>query len=95
MVTVIQNGCNITVTGHAESGELGVCKMLSALCITLSKSLKSLTEADFTASEGYGEYILTFNEEPQADAQLLVGSFLVGVKEMIKDFPEYIELTEH
>ncbi len=98
----------VDTIGHADAAEYGediYCAGVSALFINMVNSIEELTKDQFSYdSTGYGESDDKGNPEEDrisfrltgeysADAQLLLKSFVLGIKSIIKgNGSDYIEL---
>lgn len=84
----------IKVRGHANYAPHGqdiVCAGVTALTQTLVESLKTLTGNEIKYDMSPGRVDIEI-ENPDEDAQLLMDSFLVGVRLIADEFPENIRV---
>ena len=86
--------------GHAEYAQPGqdvVCAAVSMLAINTANSIECLTEDQFSMTEDdeKGEIPYQIEGIPSKEAQLLLASLNLGLKEMADDenYAEYIDLT--
>ena len=85
----------ITIDGHAGYAEAGkdiVCAGVTALVQTLITSMEELTADQIEYSISPGKADIRYRNLSEA-GRLLVGSFFVGLKEIEREFPEYIRLS--
>lgn len=99
-ITIYQDssGCitGFDTGGHAEYAEEGydiVCAGVSALVITGINSIEQLTADDFTCSEKQETGEIHFRMKTRGhDSQLLLRSMVLGLKEMERNYSEYIDV---
>lgn len=97
MITVSVTPETVRVSGHAGYGPHGhdiVCEAVTALTQTLILSLYELTPDTPAYGLDSGEFILDV-KDLGADAQLLVRSFLVGIRMLAGAYDKHVTLTEH
>ena len=95
MIAVSATDGGITLEGHAGYAEAGkdiVCAGVTALVQTLITSLEELTADQIEYSISPGKADIRYRNLSEA-GRLLVGSFFVGLKEIEREFPEYIRLS--
>lgn len=81
--------------GYADHGQDIVCAAVSVLVINLVNSLDSLTKDTFglTQNEDSGLIKVVFNNTLSKEANLLVESFLLGIRGIVTDYGrDYIQL---
>jgi uncharacterized protein len=91
----------LRVTGHAgyaDPGEDIVCAGVSALVGTALIGLEKVAKQPFEAAEGPG---LTHcklcpggTPESAATAQTILETTVLGLKDIAKDYPKYVRVTE-
>lgn len=84
--------------GHAEyaDGSDIVCAAVSALTINCVNSVETFTEDAFDCSEDSGEggeIRFRFQGQPHDGARLLLNSLLLGLREMERNYGEYVDVT--
>jgi len=86
--------------GHAGYAELGsdiVCAGISVLSSTTSLALEQLVglklEGQADPIEGYLDCNWVNEPDKVAQVHLLVESMLLGLKEIAKQYPKYLEVT--
>ena len=95
MIAVSATDGGITLEGHAGYAQAGkdiVCAGVTALVQTLIASLEELTADQIEYSISPGKADIRYRNLSEA-GRLLVGSFFVGLKEIEREFPEYIRLS--
>ncbi|MCL5980933.1 MAG: ribosomal-processing cysteine protease Prp [Firmicutes bacterium] len=92
---------NVTVRGHAGFAPKGkdlVCAAVSALVQTYLFSLRRMLGIDVVAEIREGYLALTLPAElppdTKKDANLLAGSMLVGLEEINRSYPGYLEVKQ-
>lgn len=94
MIVVDVRKDGITVAGHAEYAEAGkdiVCAGMTALTLTLIRSLEGLTsdEIEYEISPGRADmHYRDLSEE----SKLLVDSFFLGVCNIANEFPDHVRI---
>ena len=91
----------VTVTGHANYDDHGkdlVCASVSILAQTLLVSLGNLSEIefiDYTVEEGDLSFELptNLNDQQRYDSNLLIESFIIGIKGILEIYPKYLDLN--
>lgn len=97
MIIVTKTNDSISVKGHAEYAKHGkdiVCAGVSALAQTLIYSLQELTEDIVAVKMNNGDIYIKF-WTLSGQAQLLVESFLLGVKGIANAYPNNVRLCKH
>jgi len=91
----------VTVSGHAESAPKGedlICAAVSVLVQTLYFSLEKLINVNCNANihDGYFSVLLPLNmpEQERKNVGLLVDSMLIGMQEINRRYPGFLEVTE-
>ena len=85
--------------GHAEYAELGsdiVCSAVSMLFINTLNSIEKFTSCkfDMVESKKNNGYEVTFVDEPNDDAKLLIDSLKLGLDAVTKQYGnEYLKIT--
>jgi len=79
-------------SGYAESGSDIICAAVSVLTINLENSLEKFTNASFVSKEDDGFVEITFNEKLDDNAELLMNSYLLGIKDILSENADYINL---
>ena len=95
MIAVSVRLDGVTIDGHAGYAEAGkdiVCPGVTALVQTLITSMEELTADQIEYSISPGKADIRYRNLSEA-GRLLVGSFFVGLKEIEREFPEYIRLS--
>lgn len=96
MIEVYRKNDGIRIKGHANYAEHGkdiVCAAVSALTQTLTASLEELTEDKIKYSISPGAVDIDYKELSE-QAQVLIGSFFIGVQMIADAYPENVKLTE-
>ena len=97
MITVNRNEGGITMSGHANYAEPGkdiVCAAVSVLVQNLIQSIEELTQDKIQYSMQPGTVDIKFRDLSE-QAQLLVGSFFVGVEMIASEYPDNVKVTKH
>ena len=92
MIDVTVREDRVTVSGHANyaaSGEDIICAAVTALSITLFKSLTDLTEDKIEYDIQPGRVDIKYGDLSEK-AKTLVDSFFIGVSQISGEFPEYV-----
>ena len=92
MIDVTVREDRVTVSGHANyaaSGEDIVCAAVTALSITLFKSLTDLTEDKIEYDIQPGRVDIKYGDLSEK-AKTLVDSFFIGVSQISGEFPECV-----
>ena len=85
--------------GHAlydDAGKDVVCAAVSMLAINTVNAIEQFTEDAFKleADEKKGNIVLIFTEEVSHDANLLIDTMLLGIKETEKEYGnDYVSFT--
>ena len=85
----------ITVDGHAGYAEAGkdiVCAAVSVLTQNLISSIESLTEDSIEYDKTPGHISIKFKNLSE-QGKLLVDSFFIGISQIIRAYPEYVQLA--
>ena len=94
MIAVSVRKDKITVSGHAGYAEAGkdiVCAGVTALTMSLVKSLNDLTEDKIEYEISPGRVDIYYGDLSEA-GKLLVDSFFIGICLIADDFPEYVRI---
>lgn len=94
MIAVSVRKDKITVSGHAGYAEAGkdiVCAGVTALTMSLVKSLNDLTEDKIECEISPGRVDIYYGDLSEA-GKLLVDSFFIGICLIADDFPEYVRI---
>lgn len=85
-------------SGYADAGEDIVCAGISVLTLNLINSLEELSEDAFSVREdeetGYIKIWMSYeeDEEPDYESHILFDSYLIGIKNLLEDYKEFISL---
>ncbi len=96
MVEVRCTDSGITLSGHAGYAEAGkdiVCAGVSALVQNLIQSIEELTQDTIQYSMSPGRVDINYGNLSE-QAQLLVSSFFVGIKQIADNYPNNVKLTQ-
>lgn len=94
MIAVRVRKDKITVSGHAGYAAAGkdiVCAGVTALTMSLVKSLSDLTEDKIEYEISPGRVDIYYGNLSEA-GKLLVDSFFIGICLIADDFPEYVRI---
>lgn len=94
MIDVTVREDRVTVSGHANyaaSGEDIICAAVTALSITLFKSLTDLTEDKIEYDVQPGRVDIKYGDLSEK-AKTLVDSFFIGICLIADGFPGYIRI---
>lgn len=97
MILISRREEGIKIRGHANYAARGkdiVCAAVSALLENLILSIEELTADTIQYSMQPGTVDIKFGDLSE-QAQLLVDSFFLGVKQIAEDYPENVRLTKH
>ena len=97
MIKVQRHGGGITLNGHANFAPIGqdiVCAGVSTLVQTLIQSIEELTADEIEYVMSPGTVDIKFGNLSE-QAQLLVDSFFIGLKNIVDEYPDYVRLTKH
>lgn len=97
MIFISRREEGIKIRGHANYAARGkdiVCAAVSALLENLILSIEELTADTIQYSMQPGTVDIKFGDLSE-QAQLLVDSFFLGVKQIAEDYPENVRLTKH
>ena len=86
----------ITITGHANYAPIGqdiVCSAVSTLTEVFIASVDKLTTDNLICDIRAGNAVIRY-ENLTKDAQLLLGSFLFGLKMIAEQYPNNVKVTE-
>lgn len=92
VVKVRTNG--ITVDGHAGYAEPGkdiVCAGVSVLTQNLINSIKALTKEEISYEVAPAQIHINYKNLSERSS-LLVDSFFIGVSEIQRAYPEYVQI---
>ena len=94
MINVRAGPGKIKITGHAHYAPPGkdiVCAAISTITQTFIASIEELTgeQIKYDISPGRTDIYI---ENPGEDAQLLIGSFLIGCKMIADEYPKYVRI---
>ena len=100
-VTIYKNDLNACVgfrayghAGYDEEGQDIVCAAISVLTINTMNAIEVYTEETFYTTsneeEGYIEYRVS--DRPSKEATLLLNAMILGLKDMAKNYENYIDL---
>ena len=95
MIEVTVRKDEIKISGHANyavSGSDIVCAGVTALALTLIKSVKDLTEDKIEYEISPGRVDIKYGNLSEK-ARTLVDSFFVGICLMANEFPEYVRIV--
>lgn len=95
MINIEHSDHCITVTGHAGYAPIGqdiVCAGVSALVTAFVASVERLTVDEIQADMTAGHAVIRYGNL-SASAQLLLGSFLVGVRMIADDYPDNVKVV--
>ena len=94
MIVVDVRKDGITVAGHAEYAEAGkdiVCAGMTALTLTLIRSLEGLTSDEIEYEISPGRADMHYRDLSEA-GKLLVDSFFIGGCSIADEFPDYVRI---
>lgn len=94
MIVVNARKDGITISGHAGYAEPGkdiVCAGVTALGLTLVRSLEDLTDDKIEYEISPGKAYIHYGNLSEA-GMLLVDSFFLGICLISADFPEHIKI---
>ena len=94
MIAVNVRMDGITIEGHAGYAEAGkdiVCAGVTALTMSLVKSLNDLTEDKIEYEISSGRTDIHFRNLSE-EGKLLVDSFFIGICQIADEFPEYVRV---
>lgn len=93
-----KDGC-ITIKGHAGYAHIGqdiVCAAVSTLVQTFIESVECLTTDKINAVRNEQGQIQTIQYKSlSTPGQVLLGSFLIGIRMIADSYPSNLKLTEH
>ena len=94
MIDVTVRKDRLTVSGHAgyaASGEDIICAAVTALSVTLVKSIEDLTDNKIEYNVQPGWVDIKYGDLSEK-AKTLVDSFFIGICLIADEFPEYIRI---
>ena len=95
MIAVSVRKDGITVSGHANYAEAGkdiVCAGVTALTMSLVKSINDLTEDKIEYEISSGRVDIHYGDLSEAGT-LLVDSFFIGVCQIADEFPDHVRIA--
>ena len=96
MIVVNVSTTGITVDGHAGYAKAGkdiVCSAVSVLTFNLINSMEALTDDIMEyQSDKQGHIDIAFKNLSERGI-LLVDSFFIGISEVSKAYPEYVQIV--
>lgn len=96
MIVITRTPNSITVCGHANFARHGkdiVCAAVSVLLQTLINSITQLTDDEMSFELSKGDSYMTI-KNPSEKAQLLIGSFFIGVNGIAAAYPDHVKVVE-
>ena len=101
MIIIIQDGFNITATGHAgyaPKGEDIVCSAVSAIIGTLARALEEgselLEDKTIKLKDGDSELDCVPKEEYTVNVQMIYWTILIGLNAIAESYPENVIFIE-
>lgn len=94
MITVECSDYKVSITGHSGYAPYGydiVCAGVSALFNGLIASLDELTSVRFSCVVQAGNSSIDI-KHPTEETKLLVSAFLLGIREIEEEYPEYLSI---
>lgn len=94
MITITRKADGVTIEGHAgyaENGKDIVCAGVSALTQTLIYSIEKLTKTKIRWDSKPG-WVEIEHGGLTADAKLLIDSFFIGIREIIDEYPDRVQI---
>lgn len=94
MIVVTAYDGGVKIRGHAYYAPKGydiICAAVSALTITLIQSLKRLTDTKIKYDISPGKADIEFGNLSEP-AKALVDSFLIGIQEVISEYPDKVKI---
>lgn len=99
MIHITHEPGRITIDGHAGFAPIGqdiVCAAVSALVQTFIESVECLTTDKIKATRNNQGQIQTIQYKSlSTPGQVLLGSFLIGIRMIAEAYPSNLKLTEH
>ena len=95
MIAVSVQKDRITVSGHAGYAEAGkdiVCAGVTALTMSLVKSINDLTEDKIEYEISSGRVDIHYGNLSE-EGKLLVDSFFIGICQIADEFPDHIRIA--
>lgn len=95
MIEVKRNNSGLSIAGHANyapSGQDIVCAGVSTLAQTLVVSISEMTTDDIRYDIQPGLVEIKYGNLSK-DAQLLIGSFFVGIELIANNYPDYVRIV--
>lgn len=97
MIIVTKQRNRIILKGHANYAPIGqdiVCAGVSTLVQALIQSIEVLTADKIEYDMSPGTVDIKFGNLSE-QAQLLIDSFFIGVKNIADEYPDHVRLTKH
>jgi uncharacterized protein YsxB (DUF464 family) len=93
----VKRGCNsISIHGHAGYAPHGqdiVCAAVSTLVQNMVISISEMTTDEIQYDMQPGSVEIRYGNL-SADAQLLVSSFFIGIREISNEYPSYVQIVQ-
>ena len=96
MIVITHTSGEITITGHANYAPIGqdiVCSAVSTLTEVFIASVDKLTTDNLICDIRAGNAVIQYKNLTK-DAQLLLDSFLFGLKMIAEQYPNNVKVTE-
>ena len=96
MIEVKRSSGSITIKGHAGYAPHGqdiVCAAVSTLAQNMVYSISELTEDKIQCDMQPGSVEIRYGNL-SADAQLLVSSFFIGIREVANVYPNHVKIVQ-
>lgn len=97
MIEITEHKDGVSIKGHAGYAPHGqdiVCAGVSALTQSLVLSLERLTSDPIKYDVRPGMVDINYGN-PSKHAQVLIDSFFIGVKEIAKEYPDYVQINQN
>jgi uncharacterized protein YsxB (DUF464 family) len=97
LIVITHTSGKIDITGHANYAPIGqdiVCSAVSALTQVFIASVDKLTTDNLKCDIKAGKAVILYKNLTK-DAQLLLSSFLFGLKLIAEQYPNNVKLTDH
>ena len=97
MIEITQSANKITIAGHAGYAPHGqdiVCAAVSALLQTFLASVEEMTTDKIKSEMAAGNAVVEYKSLSEK-GQLLMNSFLLGVRMIADEYPDNVKLTKH
>ena len=94
MIVITAHDGGVKIRGHAYYAPNGydiICSAVSVLTITLIESLKQLTDMKIKYDISPGRADIEFGNLSEP-AKVLVDSFLIGIREVISEYPDKVKI---